>query len=61
MTILKPYYKMTELKDKIVLITGADGGLGMALVTELISRKVKKIYATGLKIDNLKNVFEKCI
>lgn len=52
---------MTELKDKIVLITGADGGLGMALVTELISRKVKKIYATGLKIDNLKNVFEKCI
>lgn len=50
---------MTELKDRIVLITGADGGLGTALVEELISRKVKKIYATGLKLDNLKQVFEK--
>lgn len=49
---------MTELKDKIVLITGADGGLGTALVTELISRNVRKIYATGLKLDNLKRVFE---
>ncbi|MBA3681101.1 MAG: SDR family NAD(P)-dependent oxidoreductase [Bacteroidetes bacterium] len=50
---------MTEFKNQIVLITGADGGLGTALVTELINRKVKKIYATGLKIDNLKSVFEK--
>ena len=50
---------MTDIKDKIVLITGADGGLGTALVTEFISRKVKKIYATGLKLDNLKMVFDK--
>ncbi len=46
-----------ELKDKIVLITGADGGIGKALVYELISRDVKKIYATGLKLDNLISIF----
>src|SRR5690606_28973790 len=50
---------MTELKDKTILITGADGGLGTALVIEFIARNVKKIYATGLKLDNLKRVFEK--
>lgn len=45
------------LKDKTVLITGADGGLGTALVQELIRRNVKKVYATGLKLQNLKNQF----
>lgn len=46
------------LKDKTVLITGADGGLGTALVQELIRRNVKKVYATGLKLQNLKNQFQ---
>lgn len=50
---------MTELKHKIVLITGADGGLGTALVEELIKREVKKIYATGLKLENLNSKFNK--
>lgn len=49
---------MIELKNKIVLITGADGGLGKALVTEFLSRKVKKIYATGLNLQNLQKAFE---
>lgn len=50
---------MTYLKNKVVLITGADGGLGTALVNELIKRNVKKIYATGLKLDNLNQAFQK--
>lgn len=49
--------KKMELKNKIVLITGADGGLGTALVEELIKRGVKKIYATGLKLENLNKKF----
>lgn len=42
-----------NLKDKTVLVTGADGGLGTALIQELIFREVKKVYATGLKLENL--------
>lgn len=50
---------MADLENKVVLITGADGGLGTALVNELIKRNVKKIYATGLKLDNLNHTFQK--
>jgi NAD(P)-dependent dehydrogenase (short-subunit alcohol dehydrogenase family) len=42
---------MITLKNKVVLITGANG--------ELILKNVSKIYATGLKIESLKDVFNK--
>lgn len=52
-------YQMTNFRNKIVLVTGADGGLGTALVAELVLRKTQKIYATGLQLDNLKSAFAK--
>ena len=44
---------MKNLTDDIVLITGADGGIGSALTLEFIKRGVKKVYATGLSIERL--------
>lgn len=40
-------------EDSVVLITGADGGIGTAFVEELIKHKVHKIYASGLILKNL--------
>lgn len=34
-----------EIKDKVILITGANRGIGRALVTEALNRGAKKIYA----------------
>ena len=48
---------MTKIKDSIILITGADGGIGTALVNECLIQGAKKIYATGLKLENLKQNF----
>lgn len=48
---------MTNIKGSVILITGADGGIGTALVEECIIQGAKKIYATGLKLENLKNKF----
>jgi short-subunit dehydrogenase len=47
------------IENSVVLITGADGGIGSALVEELIKRKVKKIYATGTKKENVFKLKEK--
>lgn len=48
-----------KLNNKTILITGADGGIGTAIIEELIKKNVKKIYATGLNLERLKNKFEK--
>lgn len=50
---------MTQIKGSTILITGADGGIGSALVDECIKLGAKKVYATGLKIDRLNKSFEK--
>lgn len=41
------------IKDKVVLITGAGGGIGLCLVDESISRGARKIYAADLKLESL--------
>lgn len=43
----------TILKNSVVFLTGADGGIGSAFIKELINREVKKIYITGLNLDKL--------
>jgi NADP-dependent 3-hydroxy acid dehydrogenase YdfG len=50
---------MTRIKNSVILITGADGGIGTALVEECLRQGAKKIYATGLKIENLDQTFSK--
>lgn len=50
---------MTRIKNSVILITGADGGIGTALVEECIRQGAKKIYATGLRIENLDQAFSK--
>ena len=50
---------MTSIKNSVILITGADGGIGTALVEECIRQGAKKIYATGLRIENLDQAFSK--
>jgi len=50
---------MIKIKDSIVLITGADGGIGTSLVNECLLRKTKKIYATGLRKESLARLQEK--
>jgi NADP-dependent 3-hydroxy acid dehydrogenase YdfG len=42
-----------KIEQRTVLITGADGGIGTALLAEFIKRNVKKVYATGLSMDKL--------
>jgi len=49
---------MTKIKGSIILITGADGGIGTALVDECLKQGAKKIYATGLKLENLNQIFK---
>lgn len=45
-----------RIKDSVVLVTGADGGLGSALVGELVERGAKRIYAGGLRAERLESV-----
>lgn len=40
-------------ENKVLLITGADGEIGTALLEEITARKASKIYATGIAIDRL--------
>jgi NAD(P)-dependent dehydrogenase (short-subunit alcohol dehydrogenase family) len=47
------------LKDKTVFITGASGGIGSALVHDLVQRKAKKIYAADLSMGKLIKLEEK--
>lgn len=46
------------LTDRTILITGADGGIATAIIAELMTKNVKKIYATGLNLATLKSKFE---
>ncbi|PKB15219.1 SDR family NAD(P)-dependent oxidoreductase [Flavobacterium sp. 5] len=48
-----------NLKNKTILITGADGGIGTALIEELTTKNIHKIYATGLNLEILKLKFGK--
>lgn len=41
------------LKNSVVFITGADGGIGKAFVAELLNREVKKIYVAGINMEAL--------
>lgn len=49
---------MTQIEDSTILITGADGGIGTALVKECLAQGAKKIYATGLKLESLNQLFK---
>ena len=42
-----------EITNKTILVTGANRGIGAAIVQELLKHPVKKIYAASRKIDNL--------
>lgn len=50
---------MLQIENSVVLITGADGGIGSAILKELIKNNVKKIYATGRNIEGLKELEKK--
>ncbi|WP_158960829.1 SDR family NAD(P)-dependent oxidoreductase [Myroides fluvii] len=39
--------------DKVILLTGADGEIGTALIQEMLNRKARKIYVTGIAFDRL--------
>ena len=48
------------IKDKVILITGACGGIGKCLVDEFLARGAAKIYAADMSIDNLNFVMAEC-
>lgn len=50
---------MMQIKNSIVLITGASGGIGSSLLEEFISRKANKVYATDINTNNLNTLKEK--
>ena len=43
----------------IVLLTGADGGIGKCFIDELLKNDVEKIYISGLNIDTLTELSHK--
>ncbi len=45
-----------NLKGKVVLVSGANRGLGKAIVEQLINKGVAKIYAGSRKIENLEEL-----
>jgi NADP-dependent 3-hydroxy acid dehydrogenase YdfG len=44
---------MLHLSEAVILLTGADGGIGSALLHEFVARGARKIYAAGLSAKNL--------
>ena len=49
---------MTQLKDKVILITGANRGIGKALVQASLKKGVKKIYATARDLGKIPNFMD---
>ena len=45
-----------NLEGAVVLVTGANGGLGQVFVQQLLDAKVSKIYAAGRKLASLEKV-----
>lgn len=50
---------MSKIKGKIVLVTGANRGIGRAFVDGLLEAGVSKIYAAARNTDTLKDLAEK--
>ena len=46
---------MINFKDKKILITGATGGIGKAMVKKFVSLE-GNVLATGTKVENLENL-----
>lgn len=44
---------METFKDKIILVSGANRGIGQAIVKALLQHPVKKIYATARNLDQM--------
>lgn len=42
-----------NIENKVIIVTGANRGIGIAIVKELLKHHVKKIYAAARKIENL--------
>lgn len=47
---------MREISGHIVFLTGADGGIGRALLNEFIKRGARKIYAAGINEERLQQL-----
>ncbi len=48
-----------KIHNSIAFVTGANGGIGSALVAELIERGASKVYAGARNINKLKNLIDK--
>lgn len=47
---------MRKIENSTILITGADGGIGSALLKEYVTRGAAKIYAAGLTLSKLQSL-----
>ena len=54
----KPTPLLFELKDSVVLVTGANRGIGRAFVDALVKADVKKIYATARKPETVSDLVD---